>query len=109
MNNRFSRTRGDCIVGFWASAPAVVIPLLFLTWWHRMTSFPSDPASFDEFDSSFHSMADHLAFGMFGAGALCLWAAIAAVGMPLVGLLWWSYVPRLFGREYVPRTCLSPS
>jgi uncharacterized membrane protein YuzA (DUF378 family) len=31
-----------------------------------------------------------------------LWAAIAAVGMPLVGLLWWPYVPRLFGREYVP-------
>jgi hypothetical protein len=79
MTNRFSRTRGDCIVGFWASAPAVVIPLLFLTWWHRMTRFPSDPASFDEFDSSFHSMADHLAFGMFGAGALYLIALVVVI------------------------------
>ena len=31
-----------------------------------------------------------------------LWAAIAAFGLPLVGILWWRDVPRLFVRLPVP-------
>jgi hypothetical protein len=79
MTNRLSRTGRDYIVGFWALAPAVVIPLMLFAWWHHAATFPSDPASFDEFDRSFQSNADHLFDGVFVAGALYLIALVVVI------------------------------
>lgn len=79
MTDRIPRSRHDYFVGFWAIAPAVVIPLLLFAWWHRVTTFPDDPGSFDQFDSSFHSLADHFALGVFGGGALYLIALVVVI------------------------------
>jgi hypothetical protein len=114
MTNRFSRTGRDYIVGFWALAPAVVIPLMLFAWWHHATTFPSDPTSFDEFDRSFQSNANHLFGGVFVAGALYLialavvirdiwmramdqnlrimWTVLTLVFAPFGGVVYWYVV-----------------
>jgi hypothetical protein len=114
MTNRFSRTGRDYIVGFWALAPAVVIPLMLFAWGHHAATFPSDPTSFDEFDRTFQSNADHLFGGVFVAGALYLialavvirdiwmramdqnlrimWTVLTLVFAPFGGVVYWYVV-----------------
>lgn len=79
MTKPLSRSRGDLVVGFWAFAPAIVIPLLLYVWFHRVSRFPSDAADFDRLERTYSSLADHLVLWIFLGGALYVAALIVVI------------------------------
>jgi hypothetical protein len=76
MTKTFSRSRGELILGVWAVAPAIAVPLLMLAWLHRINSFASH---FWDFDMTYSPLTTWMVLALFAVGALYLIAIVAVI------------------------------
>jgi hypothetical protein len=72
----FSRSRHDLVIGAWALAPAIGIPLLMLVWIHRINSFTSHWSSLD---MSYSPLTGWMLVALFAVSAGYLIAIVVVV------------------------------
>jgi len=108
MTNRFSRTGYDWFVGFWAAAPAVAFPSLFLAWHHHIEAARSHILALDPTYSPLTGWMIVMFFAVIAInltslvvvlydvwnrplpdGQRKLWTALTLIAFPFGGVVCW--------------------